>query len=178
MPKPNITLKKVKMFKGHDGVGLDCDLYVDGVKVCHVFDDARGGEVDFEPYGNTPAEVKINRGLLIKAEEYARSLPGSPSIFNEDVMMPNDLESLINNILAEMEKEKEIKKLEKKFATHIISYNKETGASRMISYGKPVVLLSRVTLAKLQQSYDNLKAQQPAGNEIINTNLSALGIII
>jgi hypothetical protein len=178
MPKPNITLKKVKIFNGHDGVGLDCDLYVDGVKVAHVFDAADGGEIEYQPYGNTPADVKSNRKKIEELEAYAKSLPEVPCIFREGDTVPQDLDSLINNILVEMEKEKEAKKLEKKFPTHIISYNKETGASRMVSYGKPVVLLSRVPLAKLQQSYNNLKAQQKAGDEIINTNLRALGIVI
>lgn len=177
MPNPKITLKKVKMFRGHDGIGLDCDLYVDGAKVAHVFDSANGGEIEVEPYGNNMDEMKANRAIIAGLEEYANSLPDVPSIF-EGEMVPQNLESLINNILAEMEKEKEIKKLEKKFATHIISHNAETGASRMISYGKPVAPLTRVPLATLQKAYDKLKAEQGAGNAIINTNLRELGIII
>jgi len=165
------------MFRGHDGIGLDCDLYVDGAKVAHVFDSANGGEIEYEPYGKNMEEMKANRAVIATLEKYAKSLPDRPSIF-EGEMSSQSLDTLINDILMEMEKEKEVKKLEKKFATHIISYNKETGASRMITYGKPAVALSRIPLDKLQQSYNKLKAEQPAGNEIINTNLRALGIII
>ena len=45
--KPRLIVKNIKTFNGHDGVGLDATLYFDGKKVCSVFDDARGGEVEY-----------------------------------------------------------------------------------------------------------------------------------
>lgn len=43
MIKPVITLKKVKTFIGHDGIGLSADVYVDGIKTFYIFDGATGG---------------------------------------------------------------------------------------------------------------------------------------
>jgi len=43
-----LTLKKIKTFIGHEGYGLNADLYLDGVKVAFVLDDANGGEVDHQ----------------------------------------------------------------------------------------------------------------------------------
>ena len=42
----NLTVKNVKLFRGHDGVGLSCDLYINNKKLAYCFDDARGGEME------------------------------------------------------------------------------------------------------------------------------------
>lgn len=178
-PAVTITLKKVKLFRGHDGTGLDCDLYVNGIKTAHVFDSAHGAEVEFRPYGMTLEEGKANRVLLQMAEDYAKNLPEEPCIFEAGKTVPQCLESVINKILIEMEEEKQMKKFEKKFPTNFVLYDKAAGTIRSTSFGKPVAVpLSTIPIARLQETYNNLKTSLKGGEVIINTNLTALGIIL
>lgn len=114
--KPVITLKRVKVFKGHDGVGLDCDLYVNGKKVAHVFDDASGGQVEYQAYG---PDVQENWKILEELQAYAKTLPKVKSEYFPEGL-DQDLDGLINNILMDMEKEKAMKKIAKMFVNHII----------------------------------------------------------
>ena len=177
--KPIISLKNVKFHKGHDGVGLNCDLYVDGKKVSEVHDDAYGGGNEYNPCGKTPAEVKANRKILADLEDYAKTQTYECEFTEKKTIMTKNLDIIIDEILHEQEKEKEAKKLEKKFPTHFVLLNKSTGAVRTSSFGKPRVhLLSDIPVARLQASYDNLKTQLMEGEKIINTNLRALGINI
>ena len=70
--KPRLAVKNIKTFNGHDGVGLDATLYFDGKKVCHVFDDARGGEVEYHWVGATRAEADA---IEAEVQAYVATLP-------------------------------------------------------------------------------------------------------
>lgn len=177
MKNPKIELKKVKMFRGHDGVGLDCDLYVDDKKVAHVFDSASGGENEYEPYGENQNEFKANRKILEELEEYAKTLPEKKSTFNEETY-PHDLGDIINDILNELEKEKSAKKIVKMFDTHIIAGIPNGDSVREWSYGKPKLQLRTLPVAKLQADIILIKTKLKAGEQILNTNLRALGLEI
>lgn len=178
MTNPKIELKKVKMFQGRDGVGLDCELYVNGKKVCHVFDDARGGPVDFQPLGKTTEEIKENRKIIAELEEYATTLPEKPCPFIRGDTWPQSLDSIVNNILMEMEKEKSLKKMQKKFETHIIIGVDDGEYYREFSYGKPVRKLSSLSKESLQTDINNIKLKLKDGEKILNTNLAGIGINI
>lgn len=39
----NFSIKNVKYFTGHEGNGLNCTIYVNGVRTCSYVDDASGG---------------------------------------------------------------------------------------------------------------------------------------
>jgi hypothetical protein len=138
MKNAKIELERVKTFRGHDGVGLDCDLYVNGKKVATVFDSANGGSWDISPYGKTPEEIKSNRALLQELEEHIKTLPEKqwPAELGGGNYQ-QDLETFINDLLYEMEKAKVEKALEKKFPTHFVLYNKTAGTTRTSSFGKP-----------------------------------------
>jgi hypothetical protein len=179
MKKSKIELKKVKTFRGHDGVGLDCDLYVDGKKIAHVFDDARGGEVEYEAYGPGP-DFQANRKILQDLETYAKTLPEIKLPANlGGGSLPMDLDSLINDILKDMEYQKFEKKLKKKFPTHILIGVPKTGQYREFSYGKPTWALSKIPKDKLQADVDKIKAQLKPKEKFINDiHLRTLGIII
>jgi hypothetical protein len=41
------TVKAIKLFRGNEGVGFNCNLYRGNVKVAEVTETASGGEVDF-----------------------------------------------------------------------------------------------------------------------------------
>lgn len=177
MKKPIITLKNIKMFRGHDGVGLDCDLYVDGKKVAHVFDSAHGGENEYQPYGSSPDEFKANRKILEELEVYAKTLP--PNKYPDSLggkEYPQELGDIINNILNDIEKEKLARKMVKKFDTHIITGVPNGDSVREYSYGKPKIELRTLLVAKLQADINAIKAKLKEGEQILNTNLAALGI--
>ncbi len=172
MKNPKIELKKVKTFRGHDGVGLDCDLHVDGKKVCHVFDSAHGGENEYHEYGNTPEEVKSNRQILLDLNEYAKTLP--PNKFPDDLggkEYPQDLGDIINTLLMDIE-------IKKKFNTHIVVGVPGGDSVREISYGKPVIKLKLFQVSDLQFRVNTIKTQLKEGEQILNTNLQSLGITV
>jgi len=172
--KPVITLKKVKLFRGHDGTGLDCDLYVDGKKVAHVFDDARGGEVEYQAYC---PNVQENWKILEELEAYAKTLPKIESEFFPEGM-EQDLDGLINNILMDMEKEKTMKKIAKLFVNNIVIMGKNDESYRTMAYGKPGRPLHMLPKEKLQADINKIKAELKEGERIANTNLQALGITV
>lgn len=181
MPKaiPVITLKNVKFHRGHDGcAGLNCDLYVDGKKVAQVHDDARGGGNEYQPYGKDIVEIKANRQIIADLEAYAETQTYVNKMILDDKPMTKNLDIIIDEILHEQEKEKLAKKSEKKFATHIITGVPKGESTREYSYGKPVRQLSTIPVAKLQADIDAIKAKLKDGEQILNTNLRALGIII
>lgn len=176
MKNPKIELKKVKMFNGHDGVGLDCDLYVDGKKVAHVFDSARGGGNEYQEYGNTLDEIKVNRKILTDLEEYAKTqtyiceFDGKESTKNLDI--------IINELLDVVEKEKQAKKMVKEFETKICAGIPNGDSYRTWTFGKPAVQLNRMSISYLQANIDIIKTKLKEGEVILNTNLQILGINI
>lgn len=179
MPKaiPAISLKNVKFHRGHDGgVGLNADIYVDGKKVAHVYDDAWGGGNQYDSYGKTPEERKANNAIIQQLHDYAKTqtcmneLSGKP--------MTKNLDILIDEILHEMEKEKLAKKSAKKFATHIITGIPGGDSTMEYAYGKPARLLSTIPVQQLQTGVDSIKAKLKTGERILNTNLEALGIVL
>lgn len=178
MTNPKIELKKVKMFQGRDGVGLSCEMYVNDKKVCHVFDDANGGAVNFYPLGKTTEEIKANQKIISELEEYATTLPEKPCPFEKGKTWPQNLDSIVNNILVEIEKEKSLKKMQKKFETHIIVGVENGDSYREFSYGKPVVKLSTLPTTRLQADINNIKLKLKDGEKILNTNLAGMGINI
>lgn len=179
MKNPKIELKKVKTFRGHDGIGLDCDLYVDGKKVAHVFDSAHGGENEYHAYGSSTEEYRANNKILEELEEYAKTL--HPHKFPDELggrEYPQDLGDIINNILNEIEKEKLDKKMVKKFETHIIFGIPNGSSYKEISFGKPAIKLNTIPVARLQTEVDKIQMKLSEGEQIFNTNLTVLGILL
>jgi hypothetical protein len=52
-------VKNVKEFEGNEGIGFNCSLYKDGVKIAHVRDDAFGGQYDFD-FNDQSEEVELD----------------------------------------------------------------------------------------------------------------------
>ena len=79
MKKPNVQLKNVKTFRGMEGIGINADLYINGVKCLFVIDDANGGGMTYEENirHKDPELVKANIKLM---DNYIATLPEqSPS---------------------------------------------------------------------------------------------------
>ena len=165
------------MFSGHDGVGLDCDLYVDGKKVAHVFDSAHGGGNEYREYGNTLEEIKANRKIIADLETYAKTQKYTSEFFGNKEMEKN-LDIIIDEMLEVIEKEKGAKKMVKEFDTKICAGVPNGDSYRFWTFGKPVRKLNTLTTANLQVNVDAIKAKLKDGEVILNKNLQALGINI
>jgi len=105
-----IELKKAKMFRGHEGYGLNAEIWVDGVKTAYVIDDASGSICyDFTVY---------NKEKWKKLEEYVESLPAKPMEIDgepfmrdgKQVMYEPRMEDVVDEIHEAQEKKKHIKK--------------------------------------------------------------------
>jgi len=108
-----VELKKIHLFKGHDGYGLSAEIWINGINCMAVFDDARGGQFEYHPYTiNTPnaAQIKANIKLL---EKHIKSLPKVKSTI-DDFLFNMDMDMFINQLLEKQEKEKAIKNTKRK----------------------------------------------------------------
>ncbi|MDP2692748.1 MAG: hypothetical protein Q8O88_03870 [bacterium] len=174
---PKLELKNVKTFRGMEGHGLNADLYVDGKRVCFVMDEGNGGCFNYQPHGKEGAEMMANRETINELHNYARSLPkrliecGNGKFF---ALQPN-LDTLINDAYSEVEKAKSLKKIEKKMTDHIMWGLPDGDKYSQIKLRQPINLIDRV---KLQEFVDKLKRNFTTGEQFLNTNLQALGIVI
>lgn len=111
-----LTLKKIKYFTGHDQmVGMSCDLYINGKKVAYCYDDARGGEMEIEPY------TVIHRKTLIELEGKLKILPEYQST-EYDFTFNHSLEHVVNALANDYAEQKS---LQKEFHKGIVYKNKE-----------------------------------------------------
>lgn len=168
MIKPVITLKKVKTFIGHDGIGLSADVYVDGIKTFYIFDGATGGESD---------HTVFNKVKYKELEVYVASLPARPIVIDgieykdlEDnvVMMDYDIDQLVDEAHAEIEKQKAIKKRDKKMETCVLIGVK--GADEY-SYYNFKRKLSEIPKDQLDKALQRIKSNLKEDEIILNNNL-------
>lgn len=173
MKNLKITLKKVKTFKGHEGVGLNCDVYINGTKCLEVIDNANGGEWYFYPEPNDKAQA-----LIAEWDAYLKTLPPlewkTPN--GRNISIPMDREIFINNILEQEEKEKMKKRMNKLMSTSILFGVPDGDGYSYINYKQP---LSSIPRKSLQIKVNKIMEKYCTENVIIlNTNLKELGIII
>ena len=103
----DIKIVNFKSHIGHEGMlGLNCDLIYNGVKICHVHDDAYGGEFDYNVLGYPSANrVKSNRKLLDDLFAKVNKLPSEPSEYIKEGMKTN-LDIIIASLCDDIEKAK------------------------------------------------------------------------
>jgi len=169
MKKLNVVLKNVRTFEGHDGLGLNADVWIDGIKCMHLYDGAYGGEYEYTnfTYDNPKAkEVKAN---IAKLEDYIKSLPAEEWDFHGKKMSiePN-MDTFLNNIFEAMQLEKKMKN------AILVGIPNGTSYQRISWKGKA---LSAVPLGALQMTVNSLKKKLKTGEVILNTNLEALGVV-
>jgi len=170
MKKPIVLLRNVRTFEGHDGLGLNADVWIDGVKCMHLYDSAHGGEYEYTDfvYDNPKAkEVKAN---IAKLEAYVKTLPAEEWDFHGKKMSiePN-MDTFLNNIFEAMQLEKKMKN------AILVGDPKSTSYSR-ISWGSTP--LSKIPTGTLQMTVNELKKKCVNGVVILNTNLEALGVTV
>ena len=111
-----LTLKKIKFFIGHDKMtGLSCDLYMNGKKIAYCYDDARGGEMEIDPY------TEIHRKTLIDLEGTLKMLP-EYQCTEYDFSLKHSIEHIVNELANDYAEQKD---LQKDFRKGIVYKNKK-----------------------------------------------------
>jgi hypothetical protein len=166
---------KINLAFSEETTMFKADVYVDGVKTAYADNDGHGGCTNYHPYEGM-------RELLKKAERYAESLPSTFHKFGGTKMeIKSNLEWMIDTMVEkvsnEKEKEKFLKKIAKNFETKIVFGNEHTVSSigfkgnpkladmMLIPQGRAAVqnLINRIKLEELKK-----------GDKIYNTNLKNL----
>ncbi len=165
MDKPKVILKNVKKFQGHDGTGLNADIWINGINCMHVYDGAYGGEFEYteNTYKNPQAAlVETNIKLL---DDYIAQLPEQDTPYGK---IKFNRDCYIDEVLRQQE-------LEKLFGRAIVFGKPTSDAYRYINMKKP---LSACMLNTLQMYADKVKAEcTRTGEQILNANsLIALGV--
>lgn len=159
MKAPIITLKNVKTFIGREGYGFNATLYVDGIKTAFAFDDASGGGTDYDVFD----KVKFQ-----EVNDYAKSLPKEPK-YGLDMC----LDFLVDDIINEMEKQKALKKMEKKFVNSLVWGIAGSNKYTMVSWK---CNLSQLPTDKLQETINKYRATFKQGEVFFNNNFQSLNV--
>ena len=180
MIAPKIAFKKVKTFQGMEGYGLNCDLYINGVKCLFVLDEGNGGEMNYTTYehqAKTEAEKRKIKDLIQQLNDYIKTLPDVKSDLGDKTFTYKpDLDWFVNDLLEKQEIEKNMAKLKKLFTTAIVFGVPNGDKYSYIDYKKPLESFSKQTL---QSAIANIKFKYcKDGVQILNTNLNSLGITL
>lgn len=180
---PNITVKKVSTFQGHDGIGMNADVYVNGTYVGHAFDAANGGEIEFHrdvDLHNEAKDKKIKE-LIQSVHDYAASLPKiKPEGYNFEFQPDFNylIDEAVNKVLAEKEEKKLQDKFKKGFAWGVPNANRY----KFLPLGKGLTfekLLAEKNIAGkhiVQTRINVLKLQMQKGEVFLNAEyLKSLG---
>ena len=187
MREPKVELKKVETFQGHDGVGFNADVWIDGVKCTHVHDGAYGGEYEYTNYIYQNPQAELIKEKLALLDAYIKSLPEIPMEINgepfirdgEQVMLKKDLDWYLNDKLVAILETKERKKAERKFNTlqeKALIFGTDITDYAYYKFAHP---LGRYNVQQLQKRVDELVAKECKGDvKLLNTNLKEIGITV
>jgi hypothetical protein len=183
MKEPKCDVKKVKFHEGHEGAGVNADLWINGVNCGHLLDDGNGGMLDFHP--NHDLKSKANIKLL---EDYIESLPEKPLDFghgavkdeNGNVRMDKTtFEDYCNELLYAYERKQVQKKMQKQMLNSILFGIPNGDRYQMITYRQPLSVLAKSHKPFLIKKIMEIKVNEcKNGVVILNTNLEALGLNI
>ncbi len=106
-----ITLKNIKTFVGHDTmIGFNADIYIDGKKSLHVFDDSYGGSMQYTPTTNKQTYKEVYN-LQNKLNEQLKQLPKIKIQISTRIMeVQENLDGICAALVSEWEWNKKIKK--------------------------------------------------------------------
>jgi len=172
-----VELKKIQTFEGHDGLGFNADIWINGTKCMHVKDLAFGGCYEYHNYTYKAKNAKKIESLIEELNKFISELPQEEVNFgNGKKLIDVDLDYFINDLLVEKLKEKDEKKKVKLMEKAILIGVKDADSYSYFNFKKPLVTVPKI---QLQQTVNNIKKEHCKGGKIIlNTNLEKLGIII
>jgi hypothetical protein len=176
MKEPKVTFKNLKTFEGMEGIGINADVYINGVKCLFIKDGGDGGEMDFDEYihGKNPELVVENIKLL---NDYVDQLPKEKWELGDTVKyFKVKLDDYLNKKIDEILNAKEIAKLEKKmnklFLTAIVFGVPNTGKISYLDYKRDLSTFPEIWL---KQQIANVQKKYCIGEvQILNTNLKEL----
>lgn len=127
----SIEIKKLKTFRGMEGVGFNCEVWLDGKRAGSCIDDATGGPLRFEHDWNKEARAKL--------DAYAATLPREPFGSGMSGDFQPDADIVIENAVNECELAKKV--------------------GRMIKSGKVVVRVGKDIFTYKAKLDERLRAQ-------------------
>ena len=156
-----VTLKNIHTFEGHEGVGMNADVYVNGVKTFHYLDDANGG-------GGWPNGV-FNRELMDVLDAEIEKMPPTPYDFGGDFKgeAKFDYDTMVNTIHEEVEKAKFFKKRTKLCETAIVWGKPDADGYHYINFKRDLNTIPKAQIEK----YIKDKIVLEEGEIIFNTNI-------
>lgn len=168
--KNEVKLKNLKFHKGHDGDGFNADLYIRGKKVAHVYDDACGGEFEYNICRDNDGDFSRNRVLFQELKDYIKTLPNVESKIFEDGL-PMDMDLFIEELIQEIEKEKFQKKLEKLMVNSICYGIPNSGSYRYMQFKLPLSEIKLKHSGTLKAKVLEIQSKLKKGEVIFNTNI-------
>lgn len=129
-------VKNIKTFRGMEGYGVNSTLYRNGKKLCNCDDSGDGGCMDFSEYS---VQEKLDAEL--------KTLIGTVKFSIKDTMTTEyDAEMLVNDLLAEADENKQLKKMCK---NKTVVFTTDCKEGQYLQYATPFnPLLSRPALEK------------------------------
>ncbi len=160
---------KINLTFSEETTMFQADVYVDGVKTAHAYNDGHGGCTGYDAYQG-------KQELLKKAEAYALSLP--PTKYGKTTIKSN-LEFLIDTLVDDeankKEKAKFDKKIQKLCLNHIVWGVPNGDSYSILGFSKKQMFedVKRIPEGKLalQNLVMKVKKQLKKGEVIFNTNL-------
>jgi len=186
MKKPNVLIKNFKTFQGHEGYGMNCDVYIEGVLCLHAHDNGNGGCLDINglAYGSKDPERVMS--LIRDLNQYLEEQPEKPWLIGGEQMKDKDgnlkmhketLEDFINELTYEAERLKEQKKFQKQMLNCILFGVPNADTYQRYKFSISLVEFAKTNRSALQSKVDRIKSEYcTEGRIILNTNLKELGI--
>ena len=163
-----IELKSIKFSEAmsEETNAFTANLYINGKNVGYCKNQGHGGCTDYN--ANEPEDWKT----IKEAEAYCKALP---KVKYSNMEFDQSLESVIDQLLEDWLKAKEVKKQERKMQTCILVGVPDGGSYGVYNFK---TALSNVPVGQLNASILRIKSKLETGEVILNTNLEALGAII
>lgn len=173
-----VQIRNIKDGFGHDLMGMYCDVYLDKKKIGYYNDDGWGGEtehaIDTGPYTELLTLLERHQWRHRMFTELGWNFYETADRIDDHAVV----ESLIEHLYDQKQKEKALKNIEKQSQKEILW---GSWASYTRSSFKGNLTLEQMVrvygLTKVQEYIDtNIKPKMKEGEEILNTNFEALGL--
>jgi len=168
--KDQVTLKKLKFHKGHDGDGFNADLYIRGKRVATVYDGAYGGGFEYHICRDKDGDFERNKVLFQELKDHIKTLPNIKSAFFDDGL-EMDMDLFIDELIQDIEKEKNKKKLDKLMVNSICYGVPNSGSYRYMTFKLPLSEIKLKYSGTLKARVLEIQSKLKKGEVIFNTNL-------
>lgn len=104
----DLSIVNYKSFKGHDGMrGINAEIKYKGKKIASVYDDARGGEWDYDVLGYGTPKYDTNKQLF---QELLNDVSGLDKVECYGTSLDPSLDYLIEELCNQKDMDKDVKK--------------------------------------------------------------------